>query len=256
LVKLLDVKIPHPKDVQNFSTILMVFEFVDWDLTKLIKSDTYLGERQVKAVLKRILYGLKYMHSAQLVHRDIKPANILLNSKVEVKVCDFGLARCLTENRAQPISKSQQFMKTTDSRQLRPLPFKKKVTTHVVTRYYRAPEICIEQQERKLLPAIDVWSVGCIFGELLQMLKQNVPNYRNRSILLPGKADMLLSPGNNIPHGYREREDQLAVIIDLLGTPPKEWIKKVKHQSTREWLMNQPTKKPRNLKEILPYGPP
>eukprot|EP00494_Astrolonche_serrata_P034154 UN34423 len=248
VVKLLDVKLPPGEKISNFNTILMVFEYIDWDLQKLIKSETFLAERQIKAITKRILYGLKYMHSANLVHRDLKPANILLNSRVEVKVCDFGLARCVTESTTIPVGKSAEIIETqkkqlnmpSDKSDLKPLPFRKKITSHVVTRYYRAPEICVKSARREELFAVDMWSVGCILGELLQMLKGNCPDCNRRQILIPGVSDDLLSPGLNSRDIFKtpgkRSGDQINEMIKLLGNPPQSFIDRVKHKETQKYL--------------------
>jgi mitogen-activated protein kinase 1/3 len=63
---------------------------------------------------------------------------------------------------------------------------KRELTGHVVTRWYRAPELIL--LEKDYGPAIDVWSVGCIFGELLGMMKENAPTYLDRKPLFPGKS--------------------------------------------------------------------
>lgn len=44
-------------------------------------------------LILRVLKGLKYMHSGDLIHRDLKPSNILLDSDCLAKLADFGLAR-------------------------------------------------------------------------------------------------------------------------------------------------------------------
>jgi serine/threonine protein kinase len=98
--------------------------------------------------LYQLLRGLKYIHSANVLHRDLKPSNLLLNANCDLKICDFGLARTTSET---------DFM-----------------TEYVVTRWYRAPELLLNCSE--YTAAIDVWSVGCIFMELL-----------NREPLFPGR---------------------------------------------------------------------
>jgi mitogen-activated protein kinase 1/3 len=55
---------------------------------------------------------------------------------------------------------------------------KRELTGHVVTRWYRAPEIIL--LEKDYGPAIDIWSVGCIFAELLGMMKENAATYMDR----------------------------------------------------------------------------
>jgi Serine/threonine protein kinase len=89
------------------------------------------------------------MHSANVMHRDLKPSNILLNKNCDLQICDLGLARGF-ENENE---------------------FK---TEYVVTRWYRAPEVILNASE--YTKAIDIWSVGCIFAELL-----------GRTALFPGK---------------------------------------------------------------------
>lgn len=98
--------------------------------------------------LYQILRGLKYIHSANVLHRDLKPTNIFLNANCDLKIADFGLARTLSET---------DFM-----------------TEYVVTRWYRAPELLLNCSA--YTAAIDIWSVGCIFMELL-----------NRGPLFPGR---------------------------------------------------------------------
>ena len=93
----------------------------------------------VQYFLYQILRGLKYIHSANVLHRDLKPSNLLLNANCDLKICDFGLARVTSET---------DFM-----------------TEYVVTRWYRAPELLLNSSD--YTAAIDVWSVGCIFMELM-----------------------------------------------------------------------------------------
>ena len=73
---------------------------------------------------------------------------------------------------------------------------KRELTGHVVTRWYRAPEIIL--LEKDYGPAIDIWSVGCIFAELLSMMKESAPTYLDRQPLFPGKSCFPLSPDKSI----------------------------------------------------------
>lgn len=77
-----------------------------------------------------------------MIHRDIKGANILISSAGEVKLADFGLARVF-------------------------YPGNEKVnyTNKVVTLWYRAPELLLGS--RNYTQAVDMWSVGCVFAELV-----------------------------------------------------------------------------------------
>lgn len=103
------------------------------------------------------------------------------------------------------------FQKTNLTRQL---------TKHVVTRWYRAPELILIQPYTS---AVDVWSLGCIFAELLSMQEGNVPGYEDRKPLFPGGTCYPLSgDGDNLKAD--ERLDQLSMIFRVIGTPPPEDI--------------------------------
>ena len=73
---------------------------------------------------------------------------------------------------------------------------KRELTGHVVTRWYRAPELILLEKEYG--PAIDVWSVGCIFAELLGMMKESAPTYLDRKPLFTGKSCFTLSPDKHV----------------------------------------------------------
>jgi len=112
-----------------------------------------------------MLLGVAALHETWLVHRDLKTTNLLVNFKGELKVCDLGMARHCGS------------------------PFRP-YTEEVISRWYRPPEILIGK--RTYSTAVDMWSIGCIFGELLQ-----------RGVTLPGKSEL----------------DQLDMAFSLVGTP-------------------------------------
>ncbi|CAH8333330.1 unnamed protein product [Eruca vesicaria subsp. sativa] len=157
-----------PPPLRNaFNDVYIAYELMDTDLYQIIRSNQILKEDHCQYFLYQILRGLKYIHSANVLHRDLKPGNILLNANCDLKICDFGLARVTSES---------DFM-----------------TEYVVTRYYRAPELLLNSSD--YTAAIDVWSVGCIFMELM-----------NREPLFPGK----------------ENDHQLRLLMQLIGTPSEE----------------------------------
>ena len=132
-----------------------------------------------------MICGLRYIHSANILHRDLKPANLLLNADGSLKICDFGLSRSYSRlNReyidARNESRDMQYDEPTTEvagvpmRQLQynrlnrvNQKMTRVLTEHVVTRWYRAPEVIL--LEREYNTAVDVWSIGCIFAELLGM---------------------------------------------------------------------------------------
>jgi mitogen-activated protein kinase 1/3 len=92
----------------------------------------------------------------------------------------------------------------------------RQLTKHVVTRWYRAPELILIQPYTS---AVDIWSLGCILAELLSMQEGNVAGYQDRKALFPGGTCYPLS-GEGDTIKTDERLDQLAVIFGVIGTPP------------------------------------
>ena len=94
------------------------------------------------------------------------------------------------------------------------------LTSHVVTRWYRAPEVIL--MEKEYGREMDIWSLGCLFAEMLGMIRENVPHYVDRTALFPGKSCFPLSPDlitKEIKSGYPCSEsDQLSIIYQVLGT--------------------------------------
>ncbi|CAB3228730.1 unnamed protein product [Arctia plantaginis] len=159
----------QPPSLDFFQEIYVITELLQSDLHKIIVSPQHLSADHIKVFLYQILRGLKYLHSARILHRDIKPGNLLVNSNCVLKICDFGLARVEEPDAS------------------------KNMTQEVVTQYYRAPEILMGANH--YTAAVDVWSVGCIFGELL-----------GRRILFQAQSPV----------------QQLELITELLGTPTLE----------------------------------
>ncbi|XP_015643952.1 mitogen-activated protein kinase 11 isoform X1 [Oryza sativa Japonica Group] len=171
------VEIKHimlPPSKMDFRDIYVVFELMESDLHQVIKANDDLTREHYQFFLYQMLRALKYIHTANVYHRDLKPKNILANANCKLKICDFGLAR----------------VAFTDA------PTTVFWTDYVATRWYRAPELCGSFYS-KYTPAIDIWSIGCIFAEVLI-----------------GKP---LFPGKNVVH-------QLDLITDLLGTPSLDAI--------------------------------
>ncbi|NXJ83033.1 MK15 kinase, partial [Trogon melanurus] len=140
IIKLLDV-IP----AQNDKDIYLIFESMETDLHAVIKKGNLLKDIHKCYILYQLLKATKFIHSGNVIHRDQKPSNILLDAECFVKLCDFGLARSLSQM---------------DEDQGNPA-----LTEYVATRWYRAPEILLSS--RSYTKGVDMWSIGCILGELL-----------------------------------------------------------------------------------------
>lgn len=273
IVGLIDI-LP-PKDFKHFTHIILVFEFVDTDLAKLVSSDQFFSHLHVQYMLYQMLLALKYMHTLKIFHRDLKPANILVNEDCTLKVCDFGLARWisgkhyknykpLVRNQKKSRSKaanhcsSETFLKRNKKSNYycnRSSSSKNKMlTAHVVTRWYRAPEVILLQQKIEFVNAVDMWSVGCIFAELLDMLQENTKNYKLRKAIFPGKSCFPLSLAD--AHSFAmmdDRMDQLHVIFGVIGTPTPEEILQIYDGNVVKYLTLSNAKcMPLNLKLLFP----
>lgn len=250
-----------PDDMNKFDTIIFVLEYIDTDLGKLFKSNQFWTQKHVPYILYQILLGLNYMHSAHICHRDLKPANILMNSRCKVRICDFGLARSWIENetgkRPALLSKGRAVSasKRASGNNLKLQPMAREPTKHVVTRWYRPPEVILLEQKWDAMAAIDVWAVGCIFAEIMQMLKKNCVNFKSRRALFPGGNCYPLSPhtaGKSKVH----HQDQLQKIFDVLGTPSSEDINDFDSEAVKKYLRLYKKKAGMDLRTRFPGSPP
>lgn len=144
-------------------------------------------------------------------------------------------------------------MKTKDLRK----NMKRELTGHVVTRWYRAPEIIL--LEKDYGPAIDLWAVGCIFAELLGMMKENAPTFMDRQPLFPGKSCFPLSPSKS-PTEQRKgfpfsSNDQLARIFAIIGTPTDDDKSFVTDQKASDYLESFPSNGRADLTDKYPGAP-
>lgn len=130
---------------------------------------------------------------------------------------------------------------------------KSDLSVHVVTRWYRSPEIIL--LERDYGPPIDIWSVGCIFAELLTMLKENAKSQFERKPLFPGTSCYPLSPSSSMKNKEKgvSKEDQLWVIIDKLGTPSEEDTSFISDPGALSYLQNLPKAEKKNFIEMYPF---
>ncbi|KAI9075903.1 hypothetical protein K1719_042183 [Acacia pycnantha] len=199
-------RIMLPPSKRDFKDIYVVFELMESDLHQVIKANDDLTREHHQFFLYQLLRALKYMHTANVYHRDLKPKNILANANCKLKICDLGLARVAFNDAPTTIF----------------------WTDYVATRWYRAPELC-GAFSSKYTPAIDIWSIGCIFAEVLT-----------------GKP---LFPGKSVVH-------QIDLITDLLGTPSPETISGVRNEKARRYLMEMRKKRPVPFEQKFPNADP
>ncbi|KAH3901217.1 probable Serine/threonine-protein kinase KIN28 [Saccharomycodes ludwigii] len=147
----------------------LVLEFLPADLEMIIKDSSILfTQADIKSWLLMALRGVHHCHRNFILHRDLKPNNLLLAPDGQLKLADFGLARSIPSPQEQ-------------------------LTSNVVTRWYRAPELLFGAKHYTW--AVDIWSIGVIFAELMLRIPY-----------LPGKDDI----------------DQIDVTFRALGTPTEK----------------------------------
>lgn len=127
----------------------------------------------------------------------------------------------------------------------------RQLTKHVVTRWYRAPELILIQPYTS---AVDIWSLGCILAELLSMQEGSVPGYQDRVPLFPGGSCYPLSgEGGSIKKN--ERLDQLSVIFGVIGTPEPEDINSITSKSN-EYIKTLEKKEGQPFESLFPVADP
>lgn len=203
VIALKDVYIP-PSHGYNFQDVYTVTELMDTDLHQVITSDQNLTDEHVQYFAYQILRALKHIHSANVFHRDLKPSNILLSSNCDLKICDFGLARVVPD-------------------------VHDRLTAYVTTRWYRAPEIMMANYS--YTNALDMWSVGCILGEMVR-----------KQPLFPGT----------------DHVQQMKLVTDVVGSPSENDIASFESEAARNFLRSAhvANKRPQPLTELFPNTPP
>ena len=175
-----------PADRHGFDRVYLVFEQMDTDLHGMLRLNCEEGDlspEHHRIFAYQLVRGVALIHSMGVLHRDLKPQNVLVDDDCNLKICDFGLARIQdTSTSTSPVDFSD----------------------YICTRWYRPPELCNprmpqapQASQASQVPqatytsAVDVWSVGCIFAEIL----------RGGRVLFPGT----------------DAEDQLGRIRALVG---------------------------------------
>ncbi|NXY24753.1 MK15 kinase, partial [Atrichornis clamosus] len=202
IIKLLDVI-----QAENDKDIYLIFESMETDLHAVIKKGNLLKDIHKCYILYQLLKATKFIHSGNVIHRDQKPSNILLDAQCCVKLCDFGLARSLcqmSEDQATPA-----------------------LTEYVATRWYRAPEILLAS--RSYTKGVDMWSIGCILGEMLL-----------GKPLFPGTSTM----------------NQIEQILRVIPAPSPEDILALQSEYTASVINHMSSRQRVAFEEIFPSSTP
>jgi len=189
IVRLMDV-------LYNEEKLYLVFEYMSQDLKMYMDSlKCGLPLNLAKSYLRQVLQGIAYCHSHRVLHRDLKPQNLLIDANGSIKLADFGLARAVG------------------------IPMRT-YTHEIITLWYRPPEVLLGT--RLYSSAVDLWSIGCIFSEMVQ-----------KKTLFAGDSEI----------------DQLYRIFRTLGTPNEKMWPGVSQLS--DFTPNFPDWPPRKFCEIL-----
>lgn len=196
------IKLLNVIKAENNKDIYLVFEYMEIDLHHVNRADILQDIHKVYIVYQ-LLKCLKYLHSGDIIHRDLKPANLLLDAECNLKVADFGLARSISDHDTGACV----------------------MTDYVATRWYRAPEIVLGSTDYS--KAVDMWSVGCILGEILL-----------GKALFPGKSTM----------------NQIELIMGLLGRPSKDELDGVNAATDIDILEVMQIKKKYSFSKLFKYA--
>lgn len=200
------VKLLNVLKADNDRDIYLTFEYMETDLHAVIRANI-LEEIHNQYIMYQCFRAFKFIHTGDLLHRDMKPSNLLLDAQCLMKVADFGLARSVgnvSDNGTQPV-----------------------LTDYVATRWYRAPEILLGST--KYTKGVDMWSIGCIMGELLG----GKPLFAGTSTI-----------------------NQITKIIEVLGDPSPDDIVAINSPFAATMLESCKVNSRKALEDIFPKAAP
>ena len=241
--EILDVVVAEASEGEDDLGIFIVMEHFGTSLKNLLdmKEKSQLNENHMMVILYNSLQAMKFLHSANIIHRDIKPSNILVNENCHVKICDFGLSRSLPESCVGKGSGNtkrvrdamlrfnlgEKYTKETIRAHIhqkvqksKETPKKRSLSSHVGSRWYRAPEVCL--LENQYDAAADQWSLACSLYGLFKTYQSNKSRQESSS---PFDASSIhLFPGDScypISRKFKNRvnaecvsqNDQMRVIV-------------------------------------------
>ncbi|KAI0322690.1 Pkinase-domain-containing protein [Amylostereum chailletii] len=188
----------------TLTQVFIVMDFIEHDLKTLLTlmPQPFL-QSEIKTLMLQLLSAVAHCHSMWILHRDLKTSNLLMNNRGTIKVADFGLAR----RYGDPVGVGG-------------------MTQLVVTLWYRAPEILLGAKTYST--AVDMWSVGCIFAELL--LKEPLFQAKGELELISMIFKLLGPPTNNTWPEYSTLP--LAKTIALPSLQPHQFRSKFQYMTS------------------------
>lgn len=228
IISLLDI--PKPESRTGYNDIYIITDLMETDLHRVIYSRQELTDDHIQYFIYQILKGTLYMHSSNIVHRDLKPANILANKNCDLKICDLGLGRGAIkddDDDEDDLSARNNNHKKEESDNENKKEGSEALTEYVITRWYRSPEVILCPSE--YTKAVDIWSIGCIFAELL-----------GRQPLFPGDHYL----------------DQIQKIISVLGSPTGDDIEFIFKQEAKDFLKKLAKRTKQPFSTLFPNSNP
>ncbi len=192
---------------QNADELYLVMDLMESDLHKIIQSPQPLSDAHFRYFMFQLLKGVRFLHENRIIHRDLKPGNLLVTKSCHLRITDFGLAR------VRPIGRGVHPDDTVDD----------PMTEHVVTRWYRPPELMLCPNSLYEY-SVDLWSCGCILGEML-----------GRSLLFPG----------------RNFVDQLTLIFNIVGSPAPYEVEHIRNPSALKFLESVKGKRRKDFPKLF-----
>lgn len=209
-------------------SISLVLQYCVTDLSTVIRRSTPapLPLAVTRTIMRELLQALAACHAAGFAHRDVSPGNILIDPTGSVKLADFGQARRLdTSTTARKVENNKKNETSTEAAERGATPSSAPPLSPIVgTRWYRCPELLFGA--RHYTTSIDMWSVGCIFAELL-----------SGQPFFPGNSDI----------------DQICKIREKLGSLTEDIWPGVKDLPDWGKLIFPPLEA-KTLEEMVPVG--
>ena len=227
LITLLDV--PKQENHSSFNDVYIITDLMETDLHRVIYSRQELSDDHIQYFIYQILRGTLYFHSANVIHRDLRPANILANKNCDLKICDLGLdhgpikeddnsVKKLIDDPSLPVELTNEMIYDDSKREL---------NEKLIGRWYRAPEVILSPDD--YTKAVDIWSIGCIFAELL-----------GRQPLFPGDNYL----------------DELQKIISVLGSPNESDLEFINNQNVKSFISKIARRTKQNFNIMFPNANP
>jgi len=226
LTDIMPARSPSP---EHWKDVYLVTRLFDTNLHRVIYSGHALTDAHIQYILWQVFRALRYLHAAGVVHRDMKPTNLLLNRDCELALADFGLSRFMPHAPAAASSPPNNAASPGGSDEMNgrmssgsgeacsasaPAAERSKakggqLTKYVVTRWYRAPELLVQNRQYDF--KVDMWSTGCILAEVL-----------GAKAIFPGKDSL----------------HQLRLVVERLGLPSDEELSTIHNAQAVAYIRN------------------